>query len=391
VDFSPQVRELVETFRKHLFLPDFGLLLITLATYVANVVTGDPLWVMLVGASGGGKTEVLNSAAELPHVRAVSTVTPGALLSGTAMKERSRTATGGLLREIGEFGVMVIRDFTSMLSMNRNQLKAVLAALREIYDGYYTRDLGTDGGLSLAWKGKIGVIGGVTTAFYEHHQMISSMGNRFLLYHLPELTLADQEEIARIASEMNGREAAVRATLISAVQEFMGSVDFSTEIQLTDAEQKAVIALGTLTARCRSAVSRDGYSREITLIHDPETPTRVCAQLTRLASALQRLGVHEEERLRLTRRVALDCIDPVRREVLDRLAASTTPMDVQELASGFRYSETTMRRTLQEFAAHSVVQVQKDDNPGKGGKESWSLREEWRERYWTGFPKCTDG
>src|SRR4051794_24618232 len=96
-NFSAPLKQLVKTFREHLFLPDIGLLLITLATYIANVVAGDPLWVMLVGASGGGKTEILYSVAELPSVRTVSTVTAGGLLSGTSKKDRSKRATGGIL------------------------------------------------------------------------------------------------------------------------------------------------------------------------------------------------------------------------------------------------------------------------------------------------------
>ena len=58
-----------------------------------------------------------------------------ALLSATPKKERAKGATGGLLRRIGERGVMVVKDVTTILSMDRNMRGEVLAALREVYDG----------------------------------------------------------------------------------------------------------------------------------------------------------------------------------------------------------------------------------------------------------------
>ena len=55
----------------------------------------------------------------------------GALLSATA---RSQGATGGLLHKIGSRGLLVFKDFTSILAMDRKARGVVLAALREIYD-----------------------------------------------------------------------------------------------------------------------------------------------------------------------------------------------------------------------------------------------------------------
>jgi len=42
------------------------------------------------------------------------------LLSGTPTKEKAADARGGLLREIGAFGYLVLKDFTSILSMHRD-------------------------------------------------------------------------------------------------------------------------------------------------------------------------------------------------------------------------------------------------------------------------------
>ena len=103
---------------------------------------------------------------------------------GPAKRDRSADATGGLLRKIGPHGLLVIKDFTSILSMNRDTRALVLAALREIYDGHWSRNVGTDGGQTLTWRGRVVVIGAVTTAWDSAYQVVSTMGDRFVLVRL---------------------------------------------------------------------------------------------------------------------------------------------------------------------------------------------------------------
>ena len=119
-----------------------------------KVETFDPTWMILVGAAGSGKTEMLSAAARLPGVHVVGSLTEAALLSGTPRKDTASGASGGLLREIGEHGILVLKDFGSILSMHREARGAVLAALREIYDGSWTRLVGVDGGRRLHWEGR---------------------------------------------------------------------------------------------------------------------------------------------------------------------------------------------------------------------------------------------
>jgi hypothetical protein len=45
--------------------------------------------------------------------------------------------------------------------MSRELRASLLAALREIYDGAWTRHLGTDGGRKISWSGKLAFLGGV--------------------------------------------------------------------------------------------------------------------------------------------------------------------------------------------------------------------------------------
>jgi hypothetical protein len=121
----------------------------------AERLGGDPLWLLFVSGSGNAKTETVQSL-EGAGALVVSTITSeGALLSATG---RSPGATGGLLRKIGARGLVVVKDLTSPLSMDGKVRGLVFAALREIHDGRWERNVGYMGGRTLPWAGRIVIV-----------------------------------------------------------------------------------------------------------------------------------------------------------------------------------------------------------------------------------------
>src|SRR5262249_48050153 len=150
----------------------------------ANLLPGDPIWLGVIGPPSSAKTEILNSISLLPHVVQAATLTPAGLLSGTPKKQYDKTAKGGLLRQIGSFGIIALKDFGSILSMRPDAKAEVLAALREVYDGSWTRHLGTDGGRTLTWSGKVALLFAATSVIDSHYGVIGAMGDRFLLCRL---------------------------------------------------------------------------------------------------------------------------------------------------------------------------------------------------------------
>jgi hypothetical protein len=207
--------------------------------------------------------------------------------------------------------------------MNRGTRAAVLAALREIYDGSWTRHVGTDGGRTLSWSGKVALIAGCTPAIDNHHAVIGSMGERFVLYRLPP---TDADVQLRRALEHVGREAKMRGELAAAVDEVLRHADTErVEASASDATTDRLVRLATLAVRCRSAVDRDSYSREITLIREPEAPARLGLVLLRLLNAMLTIGVDEEAAWSLVAKCALDSMPAVRRTVLEGPHAPERP------------------------------------------------------------------
>ena len=99
-----------------------------LAAAAVEKLDGDPLWLLLISGPGGGKTETIAALEGAGAIITSSITSEGALLSATPRRDKQKDATGGLLRRLGDRGVLGIKDVTTILSMNRETRAAVLAA-----------------------------------------------------------------------------------------------------------------------------------------------------------------------------------------------------------------------------------------------------------------------
>lgn len=351
------LRDLVDVFRSERYLPDAGPLLVTLAMYAGYCVSRQPPWLMIVGGPSGGKTDVVNGLSLLPGVQSVGSLTAPALLSGSGKRDRAAGATGGLLRQIGNRGFVVVRNFTSILSMKHESLQQVLAASREIYDGHYTRHLGNEGGKVLTWHGHIGVVAAVTSAIDAHSDVMSKLGERFLYYRLSDMDADEQHAIAETAiwNCTNEDEDAVKlASLVGAFFEKLGIPESSL---ITPEEQSWLASVATVVARARSGVDRNNQTRNLESVHHPESPARLASQLTMLLSGLKTIGVKAPYRYRLVRKVAFDCVPPARAKVLHSLATADRPLLIKQIAEREQVTDTTKRRAVEDLSAHRMIRL----------------------------------
>jgi len=370
--------DVLDVFRKWLHLPDGGVVEVTLGTVAANRMSGDPVWLSLVGPPGSGKTETIGALSRLPHIHHAATLTEAALLSGTPKKDAGK-AKGGLLREVGDFGILVCKDFTSVLAMNRDSRSQVLAALREIYDGSWTRHVGTDGGRMLSWTGKVGLIAGCTPAIDSAHAVIGAMGERMALYRLPP---TDDDAQAARALEHVDSAAQMRAEMAEAVESLFAGVE-GWELpgrRLSSPEQTRLIDLASLAVRCRSAVERDPYRREIELVPEHEAPGRLVIMLSRLLSGLELVGVDHAEAWRVLTKVALSSMPAVRRLVLGHLIEAEGECTTAAMAAALGYPTTTVRRALEDLACHGVTARKTN---GAGNADLYQVTD-WTLARWPG-------
>ena len=318
---------------------------------------------MIVAGPGGAKTETVQALAGAGAHVTSTIASEGALLSATPRRERNKKATGGLLRKIGARGVLVIKDVTSILSADRNTRASVLAAIREIYDGRWERNVGTDGGATLTWTGRIVVVGAVTTAWDAAHSVVATMGDRFVL--LRPKTKAGRKKAGLGAIRNTGDETTMRNELAAVVGGVVAHMNTERH-NLTNTEIDQLLKAADIVTLARSAVERD-YRGDILFAHDPEMPTRFAKQLVQMLRGAVAIGMIPADAMRLATRCARDSIPPLRRDILLDLANNPESqlVDVRKRISKPR---NTVRRELECMHMLGLLRCDETDDVGSDGK-----------------------
>lgn len=343
---------------------DLDALDVVLASAAVEHLGGDPVWLLLISGPGNAKTETVG-ALHGAGAFVTSTITSeGALLSATAKKEASPDATGGLLRKIGDRGTVVIKDFTSIISMNREARAAVLGALREVYDGKWERNVGTDGGRTLTWTGRLVVIGACTTAYDSAHAVISSMGDRFALCRMD--SSVGRQAAGRQALMNVDHEVQMRSELAAVVGAVLGSVDAGKAV-LSEHVMGDLLSAADLVTLSRTAVLVDGTGDPIEA-HAPEMPTRFAKMLGQIVRGCLAIGMTEQDALRCALRVARDSSPPMRIGALEYVRANPW-QSTRAISRGMGKPSKTVDRCL--AALELLGLVHKDD--GERGAWIWNL------------------
>ena len=284
------------------------------AAVAAHRLQGQPVWPMAVAPPGSLKTEILDALRGLPHVHFIDSVTPNTFISGQILEGQQGRQAPGLLDRIGQSGILVIADFSTVLSMPRDKRASILADMRRIFDGDLRKEYGTTEG-SRAWSGRITFLVGATPDVDRHYAIFQTLGERFVMvrWHRPG-------GVKAAIKAMNQDLQAAKLDMKTAVQALIkGLPEEGADVSLTAGDQLQLAALAEFTVRARTQVPRDGF-KDIIYTPEPEAPTRLAQQLCQLAkgSALLvgRRAVAGED-LDLVRRVAFDCIPATRRQVLD--------------------------------------------------------------------------
>lgn len=333
----------LSAFDELLLMPDHGAILVALAGVVANYADGDVVWPLLVGPPGCGKSEIVNSTTRAPGVRALSSLTPQTLLSGFERKGEPAS----LLLQIGDFGILAFKDLTTVLTMGREAKGQIIGQLREVADGKTEKSFGN--GLRLEWEGKLGLIAGVTPVIDEQHVFLAIMGERFLLYRMPEVSRRD---LARRALARRGHERELRQRIRDSVADFLHHFQDCGRLHLPEHFGEPLAELTDIITRARSGVARDGYSRDLLYLPEPEAPTRLAKQLAQLGAALLALGVSEAETWRLLRKAGWDSVPAVRCAVLECLSRrGETPATIAELQEETGLPQKTVERVVEDVVS----------------------------------------
>lgn len=379
-----RIEDLEAEVDKVLLLKDRGVVKMICATIIANRLDLDPVWLLLVAASSGGKSELIHAITGFEWVFNISDLTVNTFASG---QKKTGKETSLLLKMSN--GVMAFKDFTSILSKEKEARKAIMGQLREIYDGEYVKRTGT--GDDITWKGKIGAIAGATEAVYVHLEEMSQMGDRFIMYCIEQ---PDRMEVAKRALQnshdmLEKREhlKACFKAYITYVLDNMNMVDG--EIKLDPASELHLLEVADFATRARSAVLTDFKTGLVKFVPAPEMPMRVTGQLSTLATAFIAMaraapgmagsplleGKLTESDYRLLYKTAFDSIPKMRRTALHALAKYKDGVTTAGLATSLELPTPSVGQYLAQVNALSICSRVK--KPGGQG-DLWVLKEQYR-------------
>lgn len=274
--------ELYDIYRKWLYMPDTMVLDIMFGTIFANRLSGDPVWMFFVAPPAGSKSELLMSLSWAEECYPLTSLTPHALVSGTAWGDGKDPS---LLPKLDK-KVLVLKDFTTILSMNYTARDEIFGILRDIYDGRTEKSFGN--GLKREYKCKFGILAGVTPVIEAFSAMNQSLGERFLRYRLPlDTKESEEQKILKAISNVNN-EIKMRAELCQASASVLTRKNPDDEVlpHFTEFYIPKVVALAQLSAWLRGVVDRDRYTQQVLYKPSSEVGTRMAKQLVKLAMGI---------------------------------------------------------------------------------------------------------
>jgi hypothetical protein len=317
-DTNPAPTTLIEVknpFNRWLYLEDDTFIDLGLATVVAHNFEGDPLWIFLVGAPGSCKTEFLRSLA-CRHTYQLSALTEHSLVSGLNIRGRDPSLLPKLNNK-----VLVIKDFTAVLSARHEVRTEIFGQLRDVYDGYLQKYFGSGVGVR-DHKCHLGVLAGVTPEIDRYHSVDQALGERFLKVRV---SYDDPDQAVQRARRNAGEQIKMRRELNEVVKRFLELrwPSKPTAVFLPQEFSEKINSLASLVALLRTSVPKDHKGR-LEYMPIPEVGTRLAVQLSKLGTALSLVrskAQFGEDEYRALLKVGRDTLPSLRWELLTGLAS----------------------------------------------------------------------
>lgn len=369
-----------------LLLADRDLIRLMAASVIANQIDGNPVWLMIVASSSGGKTATLMTLDELEFIPGrrvtffISDLTENTLASGFKVQGGGDAS---LLNQMPVGGIMIFKDFTSMLTKRHETRDTIMGQLREVYDRKFDKRTGNK--QDVAWKGRVGALAGVTEAVHEYMSSMSVMGDRFIMYAPIQ---PDRRALLRFImklktdkSNQEERLLAARAAMQSYLQICVQNID-KAEMIMNDSDKEHLMEVADFVTKARSGVIEDVRTGAVRFVPSAEMPTRLIDQLLSIAQSLCLMRLVDGRDTALDKgdmallfKIAFDSIPLKRLWALKQLATYTMGVSTAGIAAIIGYETDVVKQWLAQLNALGIIDRMK--NMGRG--DLWTLRPEYRD------------
>jgi len=277
---------------------------------------------------------------------------------------------------------LILKDFTTILSMRSEQQQEILAQLREVYDGYFAKAFGT--GVTVFWEGHVELMAACTPVYDKHYGVIGTMGDRFMLCRHEQI---DNRKMGLQAQKLVGREDKMRQEISTAIHTFINQFENIKNQRFdenTDEINEMIVALACFCALARTHVDRHRKTGTIEYQPEPEGSGRLTKQLTQVGYALALVhgkGRIDEEIFKTLKKIGRDLITKQRLKILQYLWDEQIANFVnrwektRQIAKDINLPTTTTKYILEDLMVVGVLS-QKFDSEKEKAPYLWQLSQE---------------
>jgi len=397
------LKGLIEGYKTWLHMPNLDAITVMYGAVLSNLIAGDPVWLFLVAPPGGSKSELLMSLADNKLTVAVSSLTPHTLISGMGWGAEGKDPS--LLPKL-DGRILIVKDFTTLLTLNQMARDEIFGVLRDVYDGSTEKYYGT--GIRRSYNVHFGILAGVTPVIETFNIMHSSLGERFLKFRLTG-NWDQVSELPKIWRAMGnlGKESGMRAGLQELANRWLdtGGLERAKKrieegggrVEFGEWWEKRMGDLARFAARLRGVVERDKYRGTVLYKPSSEVGTRLAKQLTKLgmgiALFLDKKTIDDPEIYRLVLRAALDTVPDRPEEIVRTIwkmgeGPKRGYVKTKDIVLQSRLPQSTIFPVLQDMNLLRLVEKSPDDKVS-----AWRVGEKLAEYIVGGeiYPQITEG
>jgi len=367
-----KLSQIKELYKSVFYMEEDMVLDTILSIAIATKLPGDPIWLLIIGGSSSGKSELIGILNKVKFNHPVSSLSENTFLSNMKLGAGKESS---LLHQIGTNGMITMKDYTSILSMRSEKRELIVSQMREIFDGKLDKLAGN--GNNEHWEGKINWIGAVTDSIFIAEGESAGMGRRTINYVMPQ---QDRIKTTRRALANTADITEKRLQIQDAVAEFINHKLATLPKQLpvlSEDMQEDVIQLGNFTTLARTPTARD-FHQTLILVPDAEMPMRVASMFQKIVQINIHIsddGVLTDAHWKQLCKLAFDSI-PKQRIMTLKILAKYPMVTKKGVALELNYPTDTVGMWLEDL---NVLGICKRAQGSATSGDQWTMEPQYRE------------
>jgi hypothetical protein len=368
--------KVIAVYKKWFYLKNEMAIDLALAVAISRKEKMQPLWIIMIAASGSGKSELIRPFADETQpstTEIMSKITPNTFLSGVSKAKIPHTDFGETLE--GNPKLFLTYDFAQFVKLDSEQKGQIWAQLRDLYDGFLERKAFDTNkkidNLKVNW-----LI--CSTPIVDSELLVhQELGTRELIFRFdPKET--EKKALMKTIWENSEKLGEMRKELKQITRAFIEKRESEgfRKIEISAETREELENLALMIATLRAATESDNYTGELTNFVYEEMPTRILLQLKDLFVSLKNLDEEypTEKVLDILKKIALSSIHPIRLQIVLELM-KFEQLTTTELQKHLSIAWKTVLTQLYTAKQLGLVDFLELDEGEEGQARAWKKKQ----------------